>query len=227
MQTDQILMTFFAGVLLLGALGFYLGRSKAARTRAGGTHMHSQPDQYAWFAVLSSAGPAIIAAALAAIVLGMLETAFPGWLAVAGALGLGAIGLFLGLNRIRPELRARDSLERTVKWVLLGAASVSVLTTFGILFSILFEAIRFFQMESFWYFITGTEWSPGDSFLAAAGREGGGDGAMFGALPLFAGTFMITAIAMLVAVPIGVSAAIYMAEYAPPAVRDVAKPVLE
>ena len=229
MQTDHILMTFFAGVLLLGALGFYLGRSKAARTRAGGTHMHSQPDQYAWFAVLTSAGPAVIVAFLAAIVLGLFENAFPGWLAIVGSLGLGAFGLFLGLKRIEPELRARDSLERAVKWTLLGAASVSILTTFGILFSILFEAIRFFQMESFWYFITGTNWAPGDSFLEAAGRAEGGEGPSgnFGAVPLFAGTFMITAIAMLVAVPIGVSAAIYMSEYAPAHVRTVAKPVLE
>ena len=229
MQTDQILMTFFAGVLLLGALGFFLGRGKAARTRAGGVHMHSQPDQYAWFAVLSAAGPALIVAFLSAIVLGMFENAFPGWLAVAGALGLGAFGLFVGLNRIRPELRARDSLEHAVKWTLLAAASISILTTFGILFSILFEAIRFFQMESFWYFITGTNWAPGDSFLEAAGRGEGAEGPSgnFGAVSLFAGTFMITAIAMLVAVPIGVSAAIYMAEYAPEHVRTVAKPVLE
>ncbi|QGT77590.1 phosphate ABC transporter permease subunit PstC [Guyparkeria halophila] len=229
MQTDQILMTFFAGVLLLGVLGFFLGRSKAARVRAGGTHMHSQPDQYAWFTVLSAAGPAVVVAMVAAIVLGVFENAFPGWLAVVGALGLGAFGLFVGLNRVRPELRARDSLERAVKWLLIGAASISILATFGILFSILFEAIRFFQMESFWYFITGTNWAPGDAFLEGAGRAEATEGPSgnFGALPLFAGTFMITAIAMLVAVPIGVSAAIYMSEYAPPKVRDVAKPVLE
>ncbi|MFO7582281.1 phosphate ABC transporter permease subunit PstC [Guyparkeria sp.] len=229
MQTDQILMTFFAGVLLLGVLGFFLGRSKATRVRAGGAHMHSQPDQYAWFTVLSAAGPAVVVATVAAIVLGLFEGVFPGWLALVGALGLGAFGLFVGLRRVRPELRARDSLEGAVKWVLIGAASISILTTFGILFAIVFEAIRFFQMESFWYFITGTTWAPGDSFLEGAGRGDGSAEASnnFGAVPLFAGTFMITAIAMLVAVPIGVSAAIYMAEYAPSKVRDVAKPVLE
>ncbi|MDG4868067.1 phosphate ABC transporter permease subunit PstC [Guyparkeria sp. 1SP6A2] len=229
MQTDQILIAFFAGVLFLGVLGFYLGRSKAVRVRAGGTHMHSQPGQYAWFTVLSAAGPAMIVAMIAAIVLGLFETAFPGWLALLGALGLGAFGLFIGLSRVRPELRARDALERAVKWVLIAAASISVLATFGILFSIVFEAIRFFQMESFWYFITGTNWAPGDAFLEGAGRAEAAEGPSgnFGAVPLFAGTFMITAIAMLVAVPIGVSAAIYMAEYAPSKVRDVAKPVLE
>ncbi|MGM0554174.1 MAG: phosphate ABC transporter permease subunit PstC [Pseudomonadota bacterium] len=236
MQTDQILMTFFAGVLLLGVLGFFLGRSKATRVRAGGVQMHSQSDQYAWFTVLSAAGPAVLVATIAAIVLGLFEGIFPGWLAVVGALGLGAFGLFVGLRCVRPELRARDSLEGAVKWVLVGAASISILATFGILFAVVFEAIRFFQMESFWYFITGTTWAPGDSFLQGAGRLGGeldaGDveaegSNNFGAVPLFAGTFMITAIAMLVAVPIGVSAAIYMAEFAPWKVRDVAKPLLE
>ena len=103
---------------------------------------------------------------------------------------------------------------------------ISIFTTFGILFSIISEALRFFQMHSFWGFITGTTWNPGASFLAAAGR-GDGSGAQFGSVPLFAGTFMITAIALLVAVPIGLLSAIYMSEYAPQRVRTIAKPVLE
>lgn len=81
-------------------------------------------------------------------------------------------------------------------------------------------------MHSFWEFITGTTWSPGDSFLASAGR-GDGEGAQFGSVPLFAGTFMITAIALFVAVPVGLLSAIYMSEYAPQKVRTVAKPILE
>jgi phosphate transport system permease protein len=70
-------------------------------------------------------------------------------------------------------------------------------------------------MRSFWYFITGTEWSPGV------------DGSKFGALPIFAGTFMITIIAMLVAVPIGLGSAIFMSEYASFGLRDTLKPMLE
>ncbi|HKJ77631.1 MAG TPA: phosphate ABC transporter permease subunit PstC, partial [Gammaproteobacteria bacterium] len=101
-------------------------------------------------------------------------------------------------------------------------------TTFGILFSIVFEALRFFQMHSFWDFITGTVWNPGASFLAAAGRaDEGGAAAQFGSVPLFAGTFMITAIAMAVALPVGLLSAIYMSEYASPRVRGAAKPTLE
>lgn len=83
------------------------------------------------------------------------------------------------------------------------------------LFSILFEAIEFFQMRSFWYFITGTEWSPGV------------DNSKFGAVPIFAGTFMITFIAMAVALPIGLGSAIFLSEYASPDLRNKLKPLLE
>ena len=105
--------------------------------------------------------------------------------------------------------------ERIIKAFLIIASVISILTTFGILFSILFEALEFFKLRSFWYFITGTNWSPG-----VANSE-------FGAVPIFAGTFMITIIAMLVAIPIGLGSAIYMSEYASRTVRDYLKPILE
>ena len=105
--------------------------------------------------------------------------------------------------------------ESIIKFLLVTASVISILTTFGILFSILFEAIEFFQIRSFWYFITGTEWSPGI------------EGSKFGAVPIFAGTFMITLIAMLVAVPIGLGSAVYMSEYASHTTRDYLKPILE
>ncbi|XPV83989.1 MAG: phosphate ABC transporter permease subunit PstC [Halarcobacter sp.] len=99
--------------------------------------------------------------------------------------------------------------------MLITASTISILTTFGILFSILFEAIAFFELRSFWYFLTGTEWSPGVI------------GSKFGAVPIFAGTFMITLIAMIVAVPVGLGSAIYMSEYAGHKTRDYLKPILE
>jgi phosphate transport system permease protein len=105
--------------------------------------------------------------------------------------------------------------EKLIKSMLIMASTISILTTFGILFSILFEAIAFFELRSFWYFLTGTIWSPGQV------------GSQFGAVPIFAGTFMITLIAMLVAVPIGLGSAIYMSEYASHKVRDYLKPILE
>ena len=105
--------------------------------------------------------------------------------------------------------------EDLIKYFLIAAATISILTTFGILFSIIFEAIEFFKLKSIFYFFTGTEWSPGtiDS--------------KFGALPIFAGTFMITAIAMSIALPIGLGSAIFMSEYASTNQRTFLKPLLE
>jgi phosphate transport system permease protein len=105
--------------------------------------------------------------------------------------------------------------EQIVKLLLIVASTISILTTIGILFSILFQAIEFFQLKSFWYFISGTEWTPGRA------------NSHFGALPIFAGTFMITVIALLVAIPIGVGSAIYMSEYASRRRRNILKPILE
>ena len=115
---------------------------------------------------------------------------------------------------MRMQLTIRHN-EKVVRLLLLLASIISILTTIGILFSILFQAIEFFQLKSFWYFITGTEWTPGRA------------DSRFGALPIFAGTLMITVIALLVAVPSGVGSAIYMCEYASRRGRDILKPVLE
>lgn len=119
------------------------------------------------------------------------------------------------ISFIKNSKQRREMGEKIVKFALLFAAILSILTTFGILFSILFEAIEFFKLRSFWYFLTGTQWTPGTA------------GSQFGALPIFAGTFVITVIALLVAIPIGLGSAIYMSEYASPKLRDYLKPILE
>lgn len=119
------------------------------------------------------------------------------------------------LSSLQSEKKRRELNEKLIKSALILAAAISILTTFGILFSILFEAIEFFQLRSFWYFLTGTTWSPGVA------------NSQFGALPIFAGTFVITIIALLVAIPIGLGSAIYMSEYASSKLRDYLKPILE
>jgi len=119
------------------------------------------------------------------------------------------------LSTFETRNKKRELSEKLIKAALIIASTISILTTFGILFSILFEAIEFFQMRSFWYFITGMEWSPGV------------EGSKFGAVPIFAGTFVITIIALLVAIPIGLGSAIYMSEYASSRTRDYIKPILE
>jgi len=130
------------------------------------------------------------------------------------ALALGGLGV--GLRRITPEFRARNITETSVLGLLIGASTIAVLTTFGIIFSMLFETISFFGQYPAVEFFLGTVWSPefrGDSEL--------------GLLPLLWGTLYISLIALLVAVPIGLFAAIYMSEYAGPRLRAVAKPLLE
>jgi len=119
------------------------------------------------------------------------------------------------LSTFETRNKQRELREKLIKSALIIASTISILTTFGILFSILFESIEFFKLRSFWYFISGTEWSPGV------------EGSKFGAIPIFAGTFVITIIALLVAIPVGLGSAIYMSEYASSNTRDYLKPLLE
>jgi phosphate transport system permease protein len=136
-------------------------------------------------------------------------------------LAVGATILLRG--RIKPELRARNGVERVIEWLLIGCSTIAVFTTLGIVASVAFEAFRFFQMVSPLEFLFGTSWSPQ---MAIRADQVGSSGS-FGAVPLFAGTALISFIAMAIAVPIGLFSAIYLAEYAHPRFRTVAKPLLE
>ncbi|WP_246771218.1 phosphate ABC transporter permease subunit PstC [Aestuariivirga sp. YIM B02566] len=135
----------------------------------------------------------------------------------------GAAVIFWGLGRITPELRARNQFERFVKYVLLASSGVAILTTIGIVLSVVFEAMHFFSKVSPIDFLFGLQWSPQTAMRA---DQVGSSGA-FGIVPLIAGTLLITVIAMLVAGPLGLFSAIYMAEYATPRIRSVVKPILE
>jgi len=127
------------------------------------------------------------------------------------------------LGRIRPELKARNQVEKVIKALLLASSSVAVFTTVGIVLSVLFEALRFFQQIPLSEFIFGLKWSPQTAIRA---DQVGSSGA-FGAIPVFTGTLMIAAIAMTVSVPLGLMSAIYLSEYAHRKVRTVVKPLLE
>jgi len=131
-------------------------------------------------------------------------------------------GLFV-FTRIRPDLRARNKVEGWIGAVLFLCSAVAILTTIGIVFSLLLDSLRFFQSVPVTEFLFGTQWSPQ---MAIRADQVGSTGA-FGAVPLFAGTFLIMLIAMCVAAPIGLFAAIYLSEYASPVSRAVVKPVLE
>ncbi|MBV7299471.1 phosphate ABC transporter permease subunit PstC [Enterovibrio paralichthyis] len=138
-------------------------------------------------------------------------------------LSLSLVGLALGWRAVRPKLRARHYVEKTLQFFLMFCSTLAILTTLGIVLSVLFEAIRFFQIIPVTDFLFGTEWSPQ---IALRADQQGASGA-FGAIPLFAGTLMISFIAMCIAAPIGLMSAIYLSEYASPNVRNIVKPVLE
>ncbi len=226
MSTGTTIFFFLAGAAILGYIAFAMGHRWARALQVQGVGLHSRPHQYGSYLAVWGVGPA------AAVAIGAAFVQLFGWLNLVEysillvSAGAGVAGVFWGHHTLRPGLRARNALDRLVRRLLLAAGLVSIFTTFGIVVSILFESIRFFQLVSFWEFITGTQWAPGAAFLEGAGREGAGN-ADFGAVPLFAGTFMITLIAMLVAMPIGLLGAIYMAEYASLRVRGWAKPMLE
>ncbi len=132
-------------------------------------------------------------------------------------------GLCLARQRVLPQLRARNSVERVAMVIMQVASTIAILTTIGLVGSLLFEALRFFAKVPVTEFLFGLTWSPQTALRA---DQVGASGA-FGAIPLFAGTLMITVIAMLVAVPIGLFSAIYMSEFATPKIRATVKPVLE
>jgi phosphate transport system permease protein len=130
----------------------------------------------------------------------------------------------LVLSRSAPQFRARRGVERWLMVVLLAASLIAILTTLGILLSLLFESLRFFKLYPVGSFLFGTEWSPQTAIRA---DQAGSSGA-FGSIPLMWGTFFIGAvIAMVVAVPLGLMSAIYLTQYAHPRVRSWLKPILE
>ena len=139
------------------------------------------------------------------------------------SIGLAVLGGTIAWRRIHPDLRARNRVEAVVRWFLIAASSIAIFTTIGIVLSVLFEAIRFFQKVPISEFLFGLNWSPQTAIRA----DQVGSSGSFGAVPLFTGTLLITSIAMVVAVPIGLMTAIYLAEYSSPRVRATAKPLLE
>jgi len=142
--------------------------------------------------------------------------------AIAIAIALAAA--FLAMRRIRVDFRARSGVERWLMGLLVAASLIAILTTLGIVLSLLFESLRFFKLVSPTEFIFGTSWSPQ---MALRADQAGSSGA-FGSVPLFWGTIFIGAIiAMIVAIPLGLMSAIFLTQYAHQTVRAWLKPILE
>jgi len=145
------------------------------------------------------------------------------WLLTVLATSVGLLGAMFARSRIHSGHRARNQVEKAVMAFLVGSSLVAILTTVGIVLSVLFESIRFFEKVPVTEFLFGLQWSPQ---IAMRADQVGSNGA-FGAVPLFTGTLLISSIALVVAVPIGLLSAIYLAEYASLKFRSVAKPLLE
>lgn len=163
--------------------------------------------------------PAAYELAAAARVSELQGTGRMSMIALMAVLAVG--GLVFTLRRISPALRARNKVESVVQTLLIICSTIAILTTIGIVLSMLGEAMRFFQFVNPVDFFFGTVWNPRFSTV------GSGDQGQFGLLPLLWGTIMVSIVALVIAVPIGLMTAIYMAEYAPGWLRSVAKPVIE
>lgn len=133
------------------------------------------------------------------------------------------LGGLLGFRSVKAKNNARYAVERVFNVMLFVCSSIAIFTTFGIVFSVAFESYAFFQKVPFTEFLFGTHWSPQ---IAIRADQAGASGS-FGVIPLIAGTLLISAIALIIAVPIGLMSAIYLSEYASRRLRGVVKPALE
>lgn len=150
-------------------------------------------------------------------------SALAGWAMVAVAAATALSGLVVTRGRLSAEFRARHGVERILSGLMLVCALIALLTTLGILLSLIFESIRFFARVPWYEFLFGLKWEPQ---IAIRDDQVAGLGA-FGAVPVFLGTLVIAVIAMAVALPIGLFSAVYLTEYATPRFRAIAKPALE
>lgn len=136
---------------------------------------------------------------------------------------LSLLSFVFTMQSIHGGLRARNRVEFIVRIFLICCSGVAILTTLGIIFSVLFESIHFFRIIPLTDFLFGLKWSPQ---MAIRADQAGSSGA-FGVIPLLTGTLLIASIAMAVAIPMGLLSAIYLSEYAGKRLRTLAKPILE
>jgi phosphate transport system permease protein len=134
------------------------------------------------------------------------------------------IGLIIfARSRVAAEFRARHGVERIIHGLMIGCSTIAIFTTLGIILSLMFESIKFFQMVPVHEFLFGLRWEPQ---IAIRADQVAGQGA-FGVIPVILGSVVIMMIALVIAVPVGLLSGIYMNEFASRRFRALAKPVLE
>ena len=214
-------------VLALALLGFWLGKRKAI---LAATSLHSLPVHYASYVLLMTILPASLTLAIWSLAeawllhdqsltlsttnntLAQTDTALKSIVVIIVAV----LSLFFAMQKVSPEFRARNVVEKFILAALMICAALAILTTVGIVVSMVFETAHFLNLHSWKDFFFGLDWSPnfhGDSALSI--------------LPLLWGTLYISCVALLVAVPVGLLSAIYLSEYASSYIRGIAKPLLE
>lgn len=214
-------------VLALALLGFWLGKRKAI---LAATSLHSLPVHYASYVLLMTILPASLTLAIWSLAeawllhdqsltlsttnntLAQTDTALKSIVVIIVAV----LSLFFAMQKVSPEFRARNVVEKFILAALMICAALAILTTVGIVVSMVSETAHFLKLYSWKDFFFGLDWSPnfhGDSALSI--------------LPLLWGTLYISCVALLVAVPVGLLSAIYLSEYASSYIRGIAKPLLE
>lgn len=133
-----------------------------------------------------------------------------------------AVGAIWGWQCIKNQHNTRKAVEKLLIFVLIAASIIAILTTIGIVLSVLFESVKFFNLVPISEFFS-LHWSP----QTAIREDQVGASGAFGAIPLFAGTLLITVVAMCLALPVGLMSAIFLAEYASSQIRNSIKPLLE
>ncbi len=202
------MLIFLIGLALLTFASFYVGRSRAIVVSQGNlAGSHSLPFYHGALVALA----AILAGGLVYALMSVGKLPYGEYVALVAA----ACAAAFTYPKISAQFRSRNLVEKIVLAILAICSGFAILTTIGIVFSVLYEALRFFSEVSPVSFLTGTQWSPTS------------DPASFGFIPLLVGTLLITLIAILIAGPLGLFSAIYMAEYADMRTRGYAKPILE
>ena len=223
MLTHILILMVFA----LALLGFWLGKRKAI---LAATSLHSLPVHYASYVLLMTILPASLSLAIWSLVTPWLlhdqsltlsntndavaqtDTALKSTVVIIVAV----LSLFFAMQKVSPEFQARNVVEKFILAALMICAALAILTTVGIVVSMVSETAHFLKLHSWKDFFFGLDWSPnfnGDSALSI--------------LPLLWGTLYISCVALLVAVPVGLLSAIYLSEYASSYIRGIAKPLLE
>lgn len=204
-------------LLCISGAGYALafGHAKAHEQRQ--ETLHSAPSYHGYLIVLASATPAL----LLWTVLAYLGTS--GTILFIAVLAAALIGPLLLVYRLGPGFRARNRVESTIIIIMALISFLAVITTFSIFIALIAESLRFFAKVSPFEFLFGLQWSP----QTAIRSDQVGASGSFGAIPLLTGTLLVTLIAMITAIPLGVLSAVYLSEYASKRVHDLVKPVLE